>query len=320
MTIRAVITGVGGYLPARIMSNAELETKVETSDAWIRERTGITQRHIAAEGETTADLAAHAATKALADAGITANDIDLLIVATTTPDLTMPSTATLVQQRIGMHQGCAFDIAAVCSGFVYGLGVVKAMIENGQAKRALLIGAETMSRVIDWNDRNTCVLFGDGAGAVVIEAQTGTDRGIIAVNLKSDGRLSDILATYGGVSKTQTTSHLFMMGQDVFRHGVEKMTEIAEETLSQNSMTTASLDWLVPHQANARMLHAIAKRLKVEPEKLVVTVDRHANTSAASIPLALDHAKRAGTLRANHTLGLVALGAGLTWGCCIIKW
>lgn len=320
MTIRAVITGVGSYLPARIMTNAELEGLVETSDAWIRERTGITQRHIAAEGETTADLAAHAAMNALKDAGVSPDDIDLLIVATTTPDLTMPSTAVLVQQRIGMHQGCAFDVAAVCSGFVYGLGVVKAMIESGQAKRALLIGAETMSRVVDWKDRNTCVLFGDGAGAVVIEAQENTDRGIIAVNLKSDGRLSDILATYGGVSKTQTTSHLFMMGQDVFRHGVEKMSEIAEETLRQHGMTTDSLDWLVPHQANARMLQSIAKRLKVSPEKVVVTVDRHANTSAASIPLALDDAKRAGTLRANDSLGLVALGAGLTWGCCIIKW
>ncbi len=320
MTIRAVITGVGGYLPERIMPNCELEALVETTDAWIRERTGITQRHIAAEGETTADLAAKAAIKALADAGITADDIDLLIVATTTPDLTMPSTATLVQQRIGMNHGFAFDVSAVCSGFVYGLGVVKAMIENGQATRALLIGAETMSRIIDWNDRNSCVLFGDGAGAVVIEAQTNTDRGIVAVNLKSDGRLSDILATYGGVSKTQTSSHLFMMGQDVFRHGVEKMSDIVEETLAKNGMTTNDLDWLVPHQANARMLHAIAKRLKVPPEKLVVTVDLHANTSAASIPLALEHAKHTGTLRANDSLGLVALGAGLTWGCCIIKW
>lgn len=319
MPLRAVITATGSYLPERIVTNADLEKTVETSDEWIRTRTGIRQRHIAADDEFTSDLAYQAAERALLNAGIDCNSIDLVLVATGTPDYSMPSTAVLVQQKLGMTRGFAFDIAAACSGFVYGLTLVKSLIESGQIKRALLIGAETMSRIVDWNDRTTCILFGDGAGAVVIEAQD-SNRGIIAASLASDGRETEILRTNGGVSRTKTAGALMMAGQEVFRHGVEKMAQAAEELLHLHGQKLEDVDWFVPHQANMRMMQSIAKKIKVAPEKFLITLDKHANTSAASIPLALDAGVREGKLKAGHKVVTPALGAGLTWGCCIIDW
>jgi len=319
MPLRAVIIATGSYLPERIVTNADMERMVETSDEWIRTRTGITQRHIAADNEFTSDLAYKAGERALQNAGIDRNSIDLVLVATGTPDYSMPSTATLVQHKLGISGGFAFDIAAACSGFVYGLTLVKSLIESGQIKRALLIGAETMSRIVDWEDRTTCILFGDGAGAVVIEAQD-SNRGILAAALASDGAETEILRTNGGVSRTKTAGALMMAGQEVFRHGVEKMAQAAEDLLAQQGIALQDVDWFVPHQANMRMVQSIAKKIKVAPEKFLITLDKHANTSAASIPLALDAGVKEGKLKAGHKVVTPALGAGLTWGCCIIDW
>lgn len=315
-----IISSTGAYLPERILTNIDLEKMMETSDQWIRERTGIIQRHIAADGEFTSDLSAKAAQQALTNAGLDASDIDLVIVATGTPDLTMPSTATIVQKKLGIKKGFAFDISAACSGFVYGLTVAQGLILSGQARRALVIGAETMSRIVDWKDRSTCILFGDGAGAVVVEAGSGDKRGILGAKLYSDGSYSDILATSGGVSSTQTGGYLSMAGQEVFRHGVEKMAAVTEELLTDCKLSVSDIDWIVPHQANLRIIQAIARKLGVAPEKFLVTLDKHANTSAASIPLALHSASENKQLKPGQIIAMPALGAGLTWGCCIISW
>ena len=320
MSYSAVITGVGSYLPQKVMTNDDMAKIVDTSDEWIRGRTGIQQRHIAAEGEVTSDLAAAAAEEALNNAGVSKDEIDLIIVATTTPDLTMPSTAAIVQKKLGIAQGAAFDVAAVCSGFVYGMSIVKAMIASAQAKKALLIGAETMSRILDWEDRSTCVLFGDGAGAVVIEAQENTDRGIQVVQLRADGSQSDILNTTGGVSTDKQAGKLFMAGQEVFRHGVEKMAEISQEVMAEAGLSIDDVDWFIPHQANARIVQSIGRKLKIAPEKIILTLHEHANTSAASIPLAMSDAAGKGQIKEGQIVVTPALGAGLTWGCCIIKW
>jgi 3-oxoacyl-[acyl-carrier-protein] synthase-3 len=310
--MRAVITGTGSYLPERIMTNDDWCEFVETSDEWIRARTGIVQRHIAAEHETTATLAAEAAKAALADAGIDAGSIDAIIVATSTPERAMPSTACLVQKAIGNSHAFAFDIAAACSGFVFGLQLANQQIQSGAAKRVLLIGAETMSRLIDWTDRGTCILFGDGAGAVVLEAQDVDDRGIVATKLYSDGSYADILKTENQM--------LQMQGQEVFRHGVEKMASATKEMLETHDLPLDAVDWLVPHQANMRIIQSIGKKLKLEEGRAVVTLDVHANTSAASIPLALDVAAKEGRFKQKDLLVCPALGAGLTWACCLLQW
>jgi 3-oxoacyl-[acyl-carrier-protein] synthase-3 len=318
MTTRAVITGVGAYLPENILTNADLERIVDTNDEWIRTRTGITARHIVAEGEMTSDLATKAAQAALLHAGVEAKDIDLVLVATSTPDFTMPSTATLVQNKLKIAGGFAFDLAAACSGFIYGLQVAEGLLLTGKAKRALVIGAETMSRIVDWKDRGTCVLFGDGAGAVVLEAQKG-ERGILGGRLYSDGQYGEILKTDGGISHNQSAGQLRMAGQEVFRHGVEKMAEATLSLIHQCGLTAESIDWFIPHQANARIIQSIGRKLEVAPEKFLITLDKHANTSAASIPLALNDGIQSGRVRQGEILALPALGAGLTWGCCIIR-
>ena len=316
----SVVTGCAAYLPERIMPNSELEAMVETSDAWIRERTGITQRHIAAEGETTSDMATQAAKRALEKAGVSADEIDTIIVATSTPDKTMPSTATLVQQKLGNHGAAAFDVAAACSGFVYGMSIAHGLIASGQSKKLLVIGAETMSRIIDWEDRGTCILFGDGAGAVVVEAQDNTDRGVKYCRMQADGAHADILNTTGGVSSTQEAGTLFMSGREVFRHGVEKMANAVIAGAEQAGIALEDIDYVVPHQANIRIINSIAQKLGLREDQGIVTVDKHANTSAASIPLALAHACDEGLIKQGKILAMPALGAGLTWGCCIIKW
>lgn len=307
-------------MPQQVVDNHALSQQVETSDEWIRERTGILQRHIAAEGETTSDLGAKAAQRALEQAGLSAADIDMIVVATSTPDLTMPSTAVLIQQKIGASGAFGFDMAAACSGFVYGMAMVTSALESGLARRALLIGAETMSRIIDWQDRSTCILFGDGAGAVVLEAQEGVECGVLATRLHAAGEFSSILATNGGVSHNKLAGHLFMQGQEVFRHGVEKMSQAGQEVLEACGLTLDDVAWIIPHQANMRMIQSIARRLGVGVEKFIVTLDQHANTSAASIPLALDAAVRGARIKSGDIVLMPALGAGLTWGSCIIKW
>lgn len=320
---RSVITGCGSYLPARVLSNAWFEERLETTDAWIRERTGICERHIAAEGEVTSDLAAAAAKTALKSAGISAEDVDLLILATSTPDDTIPSTATKTQFKLGMRNGAAFDLNAACSGFVYALSVADSMLRGGQGKRALVIGAETFSRIIDWNDRGTCILFGDGAGAVLLEIGKGEgtsqDRGVLHTALRSDGAYYDILKTTGGVSSTRSTGTLFMAGREVFRHAVEKMSAALESGMQAMSLPLSGLDWVIPHQANIRIMEAMAKRLEFPIEKVISTVGRHANTSAASIPLALASGLAENRIKSGHLIGMPALGAGLTWGNCIIR-
>lgn len=316
----SIITATGSYLPQKILTNDDLAQMVETNDAWIRERTGITQRHIAAEGELTSHLATEAARRALASAGYTAEQIDGIVVATSTPDCTMPSVATKVQAALGVPHGPMLDVAAACTGFVYALSVAHGWLATGLASRVLVIGAETMSRIIDWHDRNTCILFGDGAGAVILETSTDSTRGIRALALEARGEFGPLLGTDGGVASTQTAGHLHMEGQEVFRHGVEKMAAITRSTVEKAGLTLADIDWLVPHQANARMMTMIAKNLKLSAEKCVVTVPLHANTSAASIPLALDVAQRDGRLKKGNILALPALGAGLTWGCCVLYW
>lgn len=321
MTRRSVLVGTGSALPMRGVSNAELAEQVDTSDEWIVSRTGIRNRHIAGEGETTGTLATAAARRALAAAGLEGKDIGLIVLATATPDQTFPATATAVQHAIGANGGIAFDVAAVCSGFLYALSVADAMLRTGMAQRALVIGAETMSRLIDWEDRSTCVLFGDGAGAVVIEAQDVAEAGpgILATRLHADGEYAGLLYVDGGVSSTGTIGHLRMKGPEVFRHAVINLASVLTEVLAEAGLTAADIDWVVPHQANQRILDATARKLALVPEKVVVTVDQHANTSAASVPLALDTAVRDGRIKPGDLLVLEAMGGGFTWGACLLR-
>jgi 3-oxoacyl-[acyl-carrier-protein] synthase-3 len=324
MIIRSVIAGCGAYLPERVLSNDELAGKVDTTDEWIVKRTGIRQRHIAADGELTSDLALAAGRSALADAGIAPEDVDIIVLATATPDETFPATATTVQHSIGMKSGAAFDVQAVCSGFIYALNVADNFIRLGQAETALVIGAETFSRILDWTDRTTCVLFGDGAGAVALRAAQGegtiADRGILANKIHSDGRHHDLLFVDGGPSSTGTTGHLRMAGKEVFKHAVVNLSAVVDEVLDGTGISAAEVDWLVPHQANMRILKGTASRLGVPTEKIVVTVDRHANTSAASIPLAIAEAHGDGRLRQGQLVVLEAMGGGFTWGASLIRW
>jgi len=322
--IRARIIGNGSYLPAQVLSNAELAARVDTSDEWIVERTGIRQRHVAAAGEFTSDLGTAAAQRALASAGLAAADIDLIIVATATPDQTFPACATVVQHKLGMTHGVAFDIAAVCSGFLYALTVANAMLISGAHRTALVIGAETFSHLLDWDDRTTCVLFGDGAGAVVLRAETGTgtaaDRGILATRLHSDGRYNDLLYVDGGPGSTGTTGKLRMKGKEVFRHAVTNLASVMTETLDAAGLDAADVAWVVPHQANLRILEATARKLGLPIGRVIVTVDAHANTSAASVPLALDTAVRDGRIQPGDLLLLEAMGGGFTWGAAAVRW
>jgi 3-oxoacyl-[acyl-carrier-protein] synthase-3 len=320
--VRTVIRGVGSYLPQRVVTNAELAQRVDTSDEWIRERSGIQQRHIAADGELTSDLAIAAAERALKAAGISGDQLDLIVVATATPDHTFPATAAKVQARLAKRGIPAFDIQAVCSGFVYGLATVDNFVRAGQAKTALVIGAETFSRILDWNDRTTCVLFGDGAGAVVVTAEQGSglkDRGIISTHLHADGCQHDMLYVDGGPSSTQTTGYVRMVGKDVFRHAVVNLTDTVNEALAHNGLTAADIDWLVPHQANKRILDSTGQKLGIDPSKVIVTVDKHANTSAASIPLALDAGVSDGRIRQGHLILMEAMGGGFTWGSALVR-
>ena len=320
--IRSVVIGTGSALPARRVSNAELAEQVDTSDEWIVERTGIRFRHIAGEGETTATLAADACRAALAAAGIEADSIGLIVLATATPDQTFPASATKVQAMLGINDCVAFDVAAVCSGFLYAVQVVDSMIRSGVAKRALVIGAETFSRILDWEDRTTCVLFGDGAGAIVLEAQDTTDeggRGILTTKLHADGRHNELLYVDGGVSTTGTVGKLRMKGREVFRHAVTNLASVMTESLAMAGLSSDQVDWVVPHQANARILDATARKLGLAPAKVVVTVDQHANTSAASVPLALDVAVRDGRIQQGQIVVLEAMGGGFTWGAAVIR-
>ena len=323
MTIRAVVRGVGHYLPERVVPNSEFENFVDTTDEWIRARTGIERRRFAAEGETTSQMAAAAAERALASAGMSAGDVDALIVATSTADLTFPSAATMVQSALGMERGFAFDVQAVCAGFVFALTNANALIVSGQAERVLVIGAETFSRIMDWSDRTTCVLFGDGAGAVLLEAATGggtkDDRGILSTDLNSDGRHRDILYVDGGVS-TQSTGHLRMEGKEVFRHAVEKLAKTAHTALEKAGISSDDVDWIVPHQANLRIIKATAAKMGVPMERVVVTVEDHGNTSAASIPLALSVGVERGQIKPGDLLVTEAIGGGLAWGSVVIRW
>lgn len=322
--IRSVIVGCGSYVPEHAMKNAEFEAFLDTSDEWIVQRTGIHQRHIAAKGETTADLAEHAARKALAASQVSVEDLDLIIVATSTPNNTFPATAVEVQNRLGMSHGAAFDTQAVCSGFVFALTTADQFIRSGQAKTILVIGAETFSRILDWKDRTTCVLFGDGAGAVVVKAQEGNgdsdDRGILTCHLRSDGAHKEKLYVDGGPSTTQTVGCLRMEGREVFRHAVGMITDVIEDAYTATGLGSDDLDWFVPHQANKRIIDASAKKLKIAPEKVVITVDQHGNTSAASIPLALDHALGEGKIKTGDLVLLEAMGGGFTWGSVLLRW
>ncbi len=318
--LRAVIAGVGSALPARCVTNAELAETVDTSDAWIVARTGIRSRYIAGEGETTATLATDAARRALDHAGIAASDVGLIVLATATPDQTFPASATRVQAALGINDCIAFDVAAVCSGFLYALSVADSMIRGGSATTALVIGAETFSRILDWDDRGTCVLFGDGAGAVVLRAEETQDRGILATRLHADGRHNDLLYVDGGPSTTGTVGKLRMKGREVFRHAVTNLSAVLTETLEAAGHTIGDIDWVVPHQANARILDATARKLGLSPDKVVVTVDRHANTSAASVPLALDVAVKDGRIRRGDLVLLEAMGGGFTWGAAALRY
>jgi 3-oxoacyl-[acyl-carrier-protein] synthase-3 len=321
---RSVVRGVGSYLPARTLTNAELAKQVDTSDEWIVQRTGIRERHIAAEGEKTSDLAVAAAKAALAHAGMSAADIDLIVVATSTPDLTFPATATIVQAELGIQKGAAFDLQAVCSGFVYGMSNADQYLRSGDFNRALVIGAETFSRILDWTDRTTCVLFGDGAGAVVLErtAQPGKreDRGILVSKLRSDGRHKLKLYVDGGPGSTKTVGHLRMEGKEVFRHAVGMITDVIEDAYTATGYSSADIDWFVPHQANIRIIDGSAKKLGIAPHKVVTTVDKHGNTSAASIPLALSVAVADGRIKPGHLVLLEAMGGGFTWGSTLLRW
>ncbi|KAA5599506.1 beta-ketoacyl-ACP synthase III [Blastochloris sulfoviridis] len=324
MTLRSVVLGVGGYLPERVLTNAELAGMVDTTDEWIVQRTGIRQRHVAATGEVTSDLALAAAKAALADAGLEAADIDLIVLATATPDNTFPSTAVAVQAGLGITHGAAFDVQAVCSGFVFALATADAMLTSGRFRRALVIGAETFSRILDWTDRTTCVLFGDGAGAVVLERQeqpgTRDDRGVLTSHLRSDGRHKMKLYVDGGPSSTQTVGHLRMEGREVFRHAVGMITDVVVDAFKATGYGPDDIDWFVPHQANRRIIDASAVKLGIAAEKVVTTVDRHANTSAASIPLALSVAAAEGRLKPGNLVLLEAMGGGFTWGSVLLRW
>ncbi|MBU6269349.1 MAG: ketoacyl-ACP synthase III [Sphingomonadales bacterium] len=319
---RSVLIGTGSALPARAVSNAELASQVDTTDEWIVERTGIRNRYIADDSETTSTLATAAARAALDAAGIEAKTIDLIVLATATPDQTFPATATLVQGALGCQGGIAFDVAAVCSGFLYALGVADSMLRSGMANRALVIGAETFSRILDWEDRTTCVLFGDGAGAIVLEAQESdeaTGRGVLATKLHADGNHNQLLYVDGGVSTTGTVGKLRMKGKEVFKHAVTNLSSVLGEVLGDVGLAPDAIDWLVPHQANARILDATARKLDMPAEKVIVTVDRHANTSAASVPLALDTAVRDGRIKPGQLVMLEAMGGGFTWGASLLR-
>lgn len=322
--IRSVIRGVGAYLPKRVLTNADLSRIVDTSDDWIRERTGIRARHIAADGELTSDLGIAAARQAMVRAGVDPVDVDLVICATATPDRTFPATAVRIQSELGISKGAAFDLQAVCSGFVYALSTADNFLKAGQFKRALVIGAETFSRILDWSDRSTCVLFGDGAGAVLLEAQpqhgTREDRGILASRLRSDGRFEDLLYVDGGPGSTKTTGHLRMNGREVFRHAVQKISGVIEETLLTTGYAADEIDLFVPHQANARILDGIARKLGVSPEKIIVTLAEQGNTSAASIPLALNYAFEQHRLKEGNLVLMEAMGGGFTWGAVLARW
>ena len=321
---RSVIAGCGAYLPEQVITNAQLAKTVDTTDEWITSRTGIQQRHVAAEGEKTSDLAIEAARSALASADIEAGDLDFIIVATATPDQTFPATATVVQRELGMTSGAAFDLQAVCSGFIYALSVADNFIKAGAGERILVIGAETFSRILDWEDRTTCVLFGDGAGAVVLRAEEGNgdreDRGILSTCLHSDGRNHDALYVDGGPSSTQTTGYLRMNGKEVFRHAVVNLSSVIQEALDGVGLTADDLDWIVPHQANQRILDSTARRLGLPRDKIISTIANHANTSAASVPLALAHAVADGRIKPGHLVLMEAMGGGFTWGSCLARW
>ncbi len=322
--IRSTVTGCGSYLPEKILTNADLAKTVDTSDEWIVQRTGITQRHIAADGQLTSDLALEAAKRALESAGRDAQEIDTIILATATPDNTFPATAVTVQAKLGIHHGVAFDLHAVCSGFVFALTTADAYIRTGLSKRCLVIGAETFSRILDWQDRTTCVLFGDGAGACVVEATEGAgtnaDRGILTSHLRSDGRHKEKLYVDGGPSATRTVGHLRMEGREVFKHAVGMITDVIEDAYAATGLSSEDLDWFVPHQANKRIIDASARKLAIAPEKVVTTVQLHGNTSAASIPLALDTAVRDGRVKKGDLVMLEAMGGGFTWGSVLLRW
>ncbi len=324
MTLRrATIAGVGSYLPERVMTNAELAKLVDTTDEWIVERTGIRERHIAAEGEFTSHLALKAAAKAMAAAHVTAADLDLIVVATATPDNTFPATATKVQAELGMTKGAAFDVQAVCSGFIYAMAVADNFVKLGQANTALVIGAETFSRILDWTDRGTCVLFGDGAGAVVLKGEdakgNGHDRGILSTHLHSDGRHYDMLYVDGGPSTTRSVGHLRMRGREVFKHAVVNLAEVVGETLAANGLTPADIDWIVPHQANLRIIEGTARKLNISSDRVIITVDKHANTSAASVPLALAQGVGDGRITPGNLVLMEAMGGGFTWGAALAR-
>ncbi|EGY00949.1 3-oxoacyl-[acyl-carrier-protein] synthase III [Nitrospirillum viridazoti Y2] len=323
MVMRSVIVGCGSYLPARVLTNDDLAKMVDTSDEWITQRTGIRSRHIAAEGEKTSDLALAAAKAALAHGDVAVDELDLIVLATATPDQTFPATAAKVQAALGMTRGAAFDVQAVCSGFIYALSVADNFIKAGQARTVLVIGAETFSRILDWNDRATCVLFGDGAGAVVLRAEEGegtaADRGILSTHLHSDGRHHDLLYVDGGPSSTQTVGHVRMAGQEVFKHAVVNLAEVVGEALEANGLTPADLNWLVPHQANRRIIENTGRKLKMDPAQVVMTVDHHGNTSAASIPLALCEAVADGRIQRGELVLLEAMGGGFTWGAALVR-
>ena len=324
MTIRAVVQGVGHYLPDNIVPNSAFETTLDTSDEWIRTRSGIERRHFAAEGETTSDMAIVAARRALESAGLAPDDVDAVVVATSTPDLTFPSVATMVQAGLGMTRGFGFDVQAVCAGFVFALTNANALVVSGQAKTVLVIGAETFSRIMDWTDRSTCVLFGDGAGALVLSAEDGTgttgDRGVLSSDLNSDGRFRDMLYVDGGVSSTGHAGKLRMQGNPLFRQAVDKLTETAHAALTKIGLTDASVDWIVPHQANIRIIRGTAKKMGVPMERVVVTVQDHGNTSAASIPLALSVGAERGQIKRGDLLVTEAIGGGLAWGAVVLRW
>ena len=323
MMLRSQVAGCGGYLPERIVTNAELAERLDTTDEWIVQRTGIRERHVAAVGELTSDLACAAARRALEHAGMSGNDLDLIVLATATPDHTFPATATKVQAQLGMTHGAAFDVQAVCTGFIYALATADALVRAGQARTALVIGAETFSRILDWQDRGTCVLFGDGAGAVVLqasEAEGARPRGILSSHLHSDGAHYNLLYVDGGPSTTGTSGFLRMEGREVFRHAVQRLAEVVDEALAANGLKESEIDWLVPHQANRRIIDSMGKKLGLSPEKVVVTIDRHANTSAASVPLALSEAVADGRIRRGQLVLLEAMGGGLTWGASLVRW
>ncbi len=322
--VRSVVVGSGGYLPEKILTNADIAKMVDTSDEWIQQRTGIKERHIAAEGELTSDLAVVAARKALANANLTADDIDMIVMATSTPDNTFPAAAVTVQEKLGITRGSAFDVQAVCSGFLYGLSTADAMMRAGHADKILVVGAETFSRLLDWTDRSTCVLFGDGAGAVVLsrEVQSGenSDRGLLTSHLRSDGRYKDKLYVDGGPSSTGTVGHLRMEGREVYKHAVAKIGDVIEDAFAATGFTAADIDWFVPHQANVRIIDSTARKFGIPYEKVIRTVDRHGNTSAASIPLALAEASADGRIKRGDLLLLEAMGGGFTWGSAFLRW